>query len=409
MPSPADRAPAIGFIIVTVVLAVMGGGLVIPVLPGLVKQFAGGDIAEASHSYGWIILIFAVTQFLGAPVLGALSDRFGRRRIILIATAGSALDYVLMANAPNLAWIFVARMIAGFTAGVIAAANAYLVDITPPERRAQRFGLLGAAFGLGFVVGPLLGGVLGGLDLRLPFWAAAALSALNFAYGWLVLPESLGPTLRRTFGWRRANPIAALLALRHHPVVLGLATTHLILWIAQSMLHSTWVLYTDYRYGWGPLQVGLSLCLVGACSAFVQASLVKRLLDWLGEERGALAGFTVTMSAFVGYGLASQPGLIYGLIVFASLGAVAGPALQSYLTRHVAAGEQGAIQGAFMALTSVGAIIGQPVAAWSFAWAVNPENPLHLPGIACFEAAALLVAALLVLARTFRRNAAPPR
>lgn len=406
MTPSAGRPPAVGFIIITIVLAVMGGGLVIPVLPGLVRQFEGGDFARASHAYGWIILIFAATQFIGSPILGALSDRFGRRRVILIATAGAAVDYVIMANAPNLTWIFGARMIAGFTAGIVATSNAYLVDLTPPEKRAQSFGLLGAAFGIGFVIGPLLGGLLGGINLRLPFWAAAFMATANFIYGWFFLPESLAAERRRVFSWRRANPVGALLALRQHPVVLGLAATHLCFWIAQTMLHSNWVLYTEYRYHWGPLQVGLSLCLVGVCAAVVQAGLVKKILARVGEERGVLGGFAVTLTAFAAYGLAPQSWMIYATIVFASLGAVSGPALQSYLSRQVAANEQGAVQGAFVSLTSVGAIIGQPVAAWSFGWAVNPGNPIHLPGIAFFEAMLLLAAAMAFARHTFRRNPA---
>lgn len=404
MSPSTTRPPAVGFIVVTVVLAVMGGGLVIPVLPGLVKHFEGGDFAQASHSYGWVILIFAVTQFVAAPILGALSDRFGRRRVILITTAGAGVDYLLMALAPTLAWIFIARMVAGFTAGIIATSNAYLVDVTPPEHRARSFGLLGAAFGIGFVIGPVLGGLLGGIDLRLPFWAASALAAGNFAYGWFVLPESLPRDRRRAFAWKRANPVGALLNLRHRPVVLGLAATHLMFWIAQAMLHSNWVLYTDYRYQWGPLQVGLSLCLVGSCSALVQATLVKRILERIGEERGVLAGYAIIMLAHIGYGLATRSSMIYPIIAFASLGAIAGPALQSYLSRQVPASEQGAVQGAFMALTSVGAIIGQPIAAWSFGWAVAPDNPVHLPGVAFFEAAVLMAAAVATAHHTFRRN-----
>lgn len=407
MSSSAPRAPAVGFIVVTVVLSVMGGGLVVPVLPGLVKQFSRGDFAEAAHAYGWIILIFAITQFTASPILGALADRFGRRRVILIATAGSAIDYVLMALAPSLAWIFIARMVAGATAGIIATANAYIVDVTPPEERAQRFGVLGAAFGIGFVIGPLLGGLLGGIDLRFPFWVAAVLASANFTYGWLVLPESLAPAHRRSFSWQRANPIGSLLALRHRPVVRGLAATHLIFWIAQTMLHSTWVLYTDYRYGWGPLQVGLSLCLVGLCSAFVQVALVKRILARLGEERGLLTGFAITAVAFAAYGLAPRGWMIYAIVVFSSLAAIAGPALQSCLSRQVAANEQGSTQGAFMSLTSVAAVIGQPLAAWSFGWAVAPGNPVHLPGLAFFEAAALVLVAVALAHRTFRRTHAP--
>ncbi len=404
MLSLRGRTPAVGFIFVTMLLAIVGFGLVYPVLPGLVTEFEGGSIADASHTYGWIVGIFALLQFIGAPIMGALSDRFGRRPVLLIAAAGSAVDYVIMANAPSLGWLFVARAIAGFTAGIIATANAYLVDVTPPERRAQSFGILGAAFGLGFVIGPALGGVLGGIDLRLPFWTAAACSAANGLWGWFVLPESLAPENRRAFSWKRANPVGALLELRRHPVASGLAKVHLIFWIAQTMLHSTWAFYTGHRYEWGPTRVGLSLGLVGICSAIVQAGLVRRIIGRIGEERGVLLGFGTIMGAYICYGLAPHGWMIYVIIVLSTLAGVAGPALQSYLTRHVPANEQGAVQGAFTALTSVAAVIGQPIAAWSFAWGIAPDSRIHVPGIAFFEGALLLAVALALALRTFRRD-----
>lgn len=406
MSSPAGRPPAVGFVFVNMLLAVLGFGLVYPVLPALVTEFRGGDVAASSHTYGWIVAIFAVMQFVGAPVLGALSDRFGRRRVILIATAGAALDYTLMALSPSLAWLFVARMIAGLTAGVVGAAHAYLVDVTPPERRAQAFGLLGAAFGLGFVLGPALGGLLGSIDLRLPFWAAAGIAALNWAWGCFVLPESLPVEQRRAFSWSRANPAGALLGLREHPVAAGLAGVHLVFWVAQTMLHSTWVLYTSHRYAWGPVQVGLSLAFAGLCSSVAQAVLVQPILARTGETRGILLGFTLTFAAYLAYGLSPAGWIIYLVIVPAGLAAIAGPATQSYLSRHVPAREQGAVQGAFTALTSVAAIVGQPVAAWSFGWAVQPGQPGWLQGIAFFEGAALAVVAFLLAVRTFRRDRA---
>lgn len=222
------RQPALGFIFVTLLLAIMGGSLVIPVLPGLVTEFRGGNVAEASHWYGWIVGIYSLMQFFGSSVLGALSDRYGRRRVLLIALAGASVDYVIMALAPSLGWLFVARMIAGLTAGVLATANAYVADVTPPGKRAQAFGVMGAAFGLGFVIGPVLGGLLGQIDLRLPFWGAAVFSAVNWGYGAFVLPESLKPENRRAFAWKRANPVGALLALRRFPSVVGLAGTHFL-------------------------------------------------------------------------------------------------------------------------------------------------------------------------------------
>ncbi|HYC72103.1 MAG TPA: TCR/Tet family MFS transporter [Opitutaceae bacterium] len=406
MRTPTGRPPAVGFVFVNMLLAVLGFGLVYPVLPALITEFRGGDVAASSHIYGWIVAIFAVMQFVGAPVLGALSDHFGRRRVILIATAGAAADYTLMALAPSLGWLFVARMIAGLTAGVVGAANAYLVDVTAPAQRAQAFGFLGAAFGLGFVLGPALGGLLGGIDLRLPFWAAAGIAALNCLWGALVLPESLPPERRRRFSWARANPAGALLGLREHPVAFGLAGVHLVFWIAQTMLHATWVLYTAHRYAWESWQVGLSLALAGLCSSAVQAGLVKPILARIGEKRGVLLGLSLTILFYIAYGLAPAGWMVYVIIVPAGLAAIAGPAMQTYLSRHVPADEQGAVQGAFASITSVAAILGQPLAAWSFGWAVAPGQPGWLQGIAFFEGAALMGLAVALARRTFRRDAA---
>lgn len=405
MTSSPPRAPAIGFIFVTLLLAVLGFGLIIPVLPGLVTLFEGGDVVAGAQTFGWLVMVFALAQFVGAPILGALSDRFGRRRVLLIAVAGSALDLVLIALAPDLRWLFVARLIGGFTAGIIATANAYIVDITPPEERAGRFGLLGAAFGLGFVLGPAVGGLLGSLHLRAPFWAAAGMAALNWLWGCFVLPESLPPERRRAFSWRRANPVGALLALRQHPVVLGLASTHFLTMIAQTMLQSTWVLYTGYRYGWGPAQVGASLATVGVTSAVVQAGLVRPLLARLGEFRGVALGFSVMIAAYVAYGLAPRGWMIYGILVPGAVAGIAAPALQGWLTRHVPANEQGAVQGAFAGVASLATIIGPPTAAWSFGWAIAPERRWSVPGLPFFVAAAVAAAALALAVRTFCRSA----
>ncbi|MDP2136354.1 MAG: TCR/Tet family MFS transporter [Candidatus Didemnitutus sp.] len=404
IPAPG-RSPAIGFIFVTLVLAVVGFGLLIPVLPRLVVEMQGGDFTEGAHAYGWIVSIYAFMQFVGSPFLGSLSDRFGRRRIILIATAGSAIDYVIMALAPNLAWLFLARTIAGFTAGIHATANAYIADVTTPEKRAGAFGLLGGAFGIGFVIGPVLGGFLGEIDLRLPFWVAAAVSGVNWLFGYFVLPESLPVENRRAFSWRRANPIGALLALKRFPAVLSLAESFFILMFAQTMLFSTWALYTDHRYGWTPFWIGLSLMTSGILSAVVQAVLVRKLVPRLGEPRAVILGMSIFALNMLGYGLATQGWMIFALLVAGSLSGITGPALQSYITKHVPADEQGAAQGVFGGLTSLAGIVAPFVATWSFGWAIDPESPVHLPGIAFFEGVVLIVIALLLAARTFRRHA----
>jgi DHA1 family tetracycline resistance protein-like MFS transporter len=398
------RKPATGFIFVTLVLAIIGFGLLIPVLPKLIVQFRGGDIASGSYAYGWVISVYALMQFVGSPILGSLSDRFGRRKIILIATAGSAIDYVIMANAPTLAWLFVARTIAGFTAGILATANAYIVDVTPPERRAQSFGLIGAAFGIGFIVGPVLGGLLGNYSLRLPFWFAAGCSTVNWLWGFFVLPESLQPENRRKFSWKRANPVGALLALKRFPAVRDLVECFFILTLAQVLLQSTWALYTDYRYHWTPLQIGLSLMFVGFTSGLVQAVLVKRIVPALGDTRAVVIGFWVSIVAQVGYGLASHGWIIYAIVSVGAFAGIAQPALQSYITKHVPSNEQGAVQGVFTGLASLAAIPGPFIASHSFGWAISPERLWRLPGIAFFEGAALTLLGLVLAIRSFRRD-----
>ncbi len=428
MSTSSARQPAVGFIFVTLALSIVGFGLLIPVLPKLIVQFEGGDITDGSHAYGILIGAYALMQFIGSPILGALSDRFGRRRIILIATAGSAIDYVIMACAPNLGWLFVARIIAGFTAGVYATANAYIADVTPPEKRAGAFGLLGAAFGIGFIVGPALGGLLGKIDLRLPFWVAAACSATNWFWGLLVLPESLKLENRRPFSWARANPVGALLALKRLPAVLGLAEGYFILMVAQTMMFSMWALYTAYRYHWESDQVGYSLMAAGVLSGLVQAVLVKKIVPKIGEVRAVLIGLTISVLAYIGYGLAPYGWLIYVIMTVGALAGISGPALQSYITKHVPPTEQGAAQGVLGGLQSLAGIPGPLIATWSFGWAISADPDIHLPkvlsmfdgavtwlvhhllpkhpGVAFFEAAAFILIAMLLVLRSFRKDAA---
>jgi DHA1 family tetracycline resistance protein-like MFS transporter len=428
MSSAQGRQPAIVFIFITLVLAVVGFGLLIPVLPKIVVQLQGGAVSEGSHTYGWIISSYALMQFVFSPILGALSDQFGRRRIILIATAGSAIDYVIMALAPTLGWFFLARIIAGGTAGVLSTANAYIADITPPEKRAQSFGLLGAAFGIGFVIGPVLGGVLGNIDLRLPFWVAAGCSAVNWLWGCFVLPESLKPENRRKFEWSRANPVGALLALKRFPAVLGLVECYFIFMLAQAMIQTTWALYTDYRYQWTPLNIGLSLMLAGVLTGLVQAVVVKKAVPVLGETRAVLVGFIVSIVAQLCYAMATQGWMIYAIICFGAFSGIAGPALQAYITKHVPANEQGAVQGVYAGLASLAGVPGPVIGTWAFGSAVDPDKVVHLndwfawlepalnwclrnlvphhPGASFFLGAMFSFGAMLLAWRSFRRDQA---
>ncbi|QYM78435.1 TCR/Tet family MFS transporter [Horticoccus luteus] len=396
------RTPAVGFIFVTLVMLVLGFGIVVPVLPGLVTEFEHGNVAQASHDYGWLVAIFAVMQFVASPILGALSDRFGRRKIILVALAGTGLDYLIMGFAPNLGWLFAARLVSGVTAGALAACNAYIADVTPPEKRAQAFGLVGAAFGVGFVLGPAIGGLAGQINLRLPFFAAAGCVGLNWLYGLAVLPESLPPEKRRAFSWRRANPVGSLLLLRKFKGVLDLAGMQFVFMFGSVMLQSIWVLYTAYRYHWQTGQVGVSLALVGVMSMIVQGRLVKPILGWLGERRGLLVGLVLSGLVMIGYGMATQGWMIYALIVAGGFGGIAGPAAQALITREVPGDEQGAVQGSLAGLNSLAAIFAPMIATWSFGYFIAADTWVHLPGIAFFEAAALLFVAAAMAWKSFR-------
>lgn len=397
-----------GFIFVTLVLDILGIGLIIPILPKLIEGFEGGNFSAASHTVGLLAALYSLMQFLFAPVLGSLSDRFGRRPVILASLLGSGLDYFLLAFAPNLGWFFVGRVIAGITGANFAAATAYIADVSPPEKRAANFGLIGAAFGLGFILGPALGGLLGNVGLRVPFMVAGGLTLLNWLYGVLVLPESLARENRRAFSWTRANPVGALLDLRRHPMAFGLAGTFFLINLAHQVLPSTWVLYTSYRYQWTVGQTGASLALVGLTAAIVQGGLTRVIVKRIGEARTALLGLTIGALSFVAYGLATESWMIYVLIVAASLSGVTGPAVQGLISRGVGANEQGGVQGSLTSLASVAGIIGPPIATGLFGHFIRPTTAVHLPGAAFFFSAALDVVAMLLALRSFRKSGFNP-
>lgn len=398
------RRPALGFIFVTLFLDILGLGLIIPILPKLIVELQGGNVAAGAHTVGLLGALYALMQFLFAPVLGGLSDRFGRRPVILTSLFGSGVDYLVLAFAPSLAWFYVARAVLGITNANITAATAYIADISPPEKRAANFGLIGAAFGLGFVAGPALGGLLGNQDLRLPFFVAAGLSLANWLYGWFVLPESLAPANRRKFSWARANPVSSLAALRHRPVVLGLAVSFFLLNLANFGLHATWVLYTGYRYGWTPGQVGVSLAIVGLMAAIVQGGLARRIIPALGEPLSLKAGLLIAALSFAGYGLATEGWMIYAILAVGSFSGIAGPAAQGLVSRNTPDNEQGAVQGALTGLSSVAGFIAPLLAASLFAWGVRPERTVPLPGAPFFLGALFILASLAVAWGTLAKH-----
>lgn len=401
------RRPAVAFVLITLFLDVLGVGLIIPILPRLIEELAGGNVSEASHIFGLLAALYSLMQFLFAPMLGSLSDRFGRRPVLLASLLGSGLDYLLLAWAPTLGWFFLGRAVSGITGASITTASAYIADVSPPEKRAQNFGLIGATFGLGFIAGPALGGLLGDIGLRWPFLVAAGLTLVNWLYGLCVLPESLTLHNRRGFSWQRSNPIGALTALRRYPVVLGLTVTFFLLNLAQSSLHSTWVLYTGHRYQWTVGETGLSLAVVGASAMIVQGGLVRVIIPKIGEPWGIVLGLAIGALAMAGYGLATQGWMIYAILVFGALGGIAGPSAQGLISKRVQANEQGAVQGALSSLASVAGILGPPVATALFGYFVRPDAVIYLPGAAFFLASGLMLVALLMAARVLRRLPPP--
>jgi MFS transporter, DHA1 family, tetracycline resistance protein len=390
---PSPRRAAVTFIFITVVLDVLALGIIVPVLPPLVVEFLGGDTARAAQVYGLFATSWAFMQFVASPVLGAMSDRFGRRPIILLSIAGLGLDYVLMALAPTLGWLFVGRVISGITSASFATAAAYIADVTPAEQRAKSFGLIGAAFGLGFVLGPALGGLLGTISPRLPFWVSAALCLANALYGLVVLPESLPPERRAPrFSWARANPVGSLRLLRSHPELFGLAGVTLIYYVAHEVLPSSFVLYTTYRYGWDTRTVGLTLALVGICTAIVSGGLVGPIVAKIGERRAALAGLAFGAMAFAAYGLAPTGRLFLAGVPVMAFWGLYGPSAQGIMSRRVTPAEQGQLQGAIMGLRGLSGLFSPFMFTFTFATFIS-HRELHLPG-----APFLLASLLLVLA-----------
>lgn len=394
------RRAAFGFIFATALLNAISFGIMIPILPNLIKQFTGGDTAAASE---WNVL-FATTwgamQFVVGPMLGMLSDKFGRRPILLVSMFGLFVDFLFMAFSPNLYWLYAGRILNGATAASFSTANAYVADITPPERRARNFGVLGSAFGFGFMIGPTIGGVLGEHNLRAPFIAAAALTFLNFLYGLIVLPESLPPERRAAeLPWRRANPVGSLAFLREHGELVWLALVSFLSQLAQVVLPTIFVLYCGYRYGWTPAILGFTFMASGASMIAVQMFLVGPIVGRIGERGAVLLGAAMAALGFTIYGLAPN-GIIYliGVPVFAFMGVMA-PGLQGLMTRRVGAQHQGQLQGAIQSLQGVASMVGPGVFGLTFAWLVRRDASLHLPGGAILIAAALMALAFVISLR----------
>ncbi len=404
-PSGDDKrwAGAFRFIFAAAVINAVSFGIMIPVLPNLIKEFTGGDTAAASE---WNVVfgaVWGVMQLFCGPILGMMSDRYGRRPILLVSLGGLAIDFLFMALAPSLMWLFVGRVINGLTAASFSTANAYVADVTPPDKRAKAYGWMGSAFSFGFLVGPALGGFLGDIDLRLPFFVAAALTTVNWLYGFFILPESLPPEKRvAKFDWKRANPVGSLSFLRSHNELLGLASIGFLFQLAHTVLPAIFVLYTGYRYGWTPGFMGLTMMATGLAGVIVQTLLVGPVVAKIGERGALLLGAAAGAAGFGIYGMA-QTGWAYmlGVPVFALMNFLM-PGLQGLMTRRVEPSAQGQLQGANQALQGIASVIGPVIFGMTFAWSIRHDGVMHQPGLAIYLASALLIGALLLSLRVGR-------
>lgn len=399
------RSRALAFIFVTILLDVIGFGVIIPVLPKLISELGHENLVHAAQDGAWLLFTFALAQFIFSPILGGLSDKYGRRPVLLISLFGFGLDYIFMAFAPTLGWLFVGRAIAGITGASFTTASAYIADVSEPEKRAQNFGLIGAAFGLGFIIGPALGGLVGShFGIRAPFALAAILCFINFAYGYFVLPESLLPEHRRAFNWKRANPVGSLLQLRKYPVVSGLVISLVLLYIAAHAVQSNWAYYTMFRFGWSEATVGMSLAVVGLLIGLVQGVIIRYLNPKIGAKKSVYIGMSLYAFGLVLFAFADTSWLMFLFLLPYCLGGIAGPALQGIISSQVPKNEQGELQGGLTSLMAVTSIVGPLLMNNLFYFFSQQSAPLYFPGAAFIAGAILVIIATLFAATTLRRR-----
>lgn len=374
------RNPAIGFIFITLLIDVIGFGIIIPIMPDLIQQLTGGTTSEASQYVGWLMFAFSIMQFVFSPILGALSDRFGRRPVLLLSLFGFSLDYLLLAVAPNIGWLFVGRIIAGIMGASFTTAGAYIADISPPEKRAQNFGMIGVAFGVGFILGPVLGGVLGKFGTRIPFYAAAGLTMLNWLYGFFILPESLPKETRRTFEWKRANPVGAFMNLKRYPALVGLLASLILINVAAHAVQSNWSFFTKERFNWTKEEIGYSLGVVGVLVAGVQGGLIRFINPKLGYVRSVYVGFSLQVLGFFLFAFASESWMMYVFLLPYCLGGIGYPALQGIVAGQVPSNQQGELQGIMTSIMSATSIVGPVLMTSLFGYFTSKEAPFYFPG-----------------------------
>ncbi|WP_258100509.1 TCR/Tet family MFS transporter [Marinoscillum pacificum] len=398
-----NRKAAIGFVLITVLIDVIGVGIILPVVPALIKELTGGSTSDASIYGGWLMFAYAFMQFICAPIVGALSDQYGRRPVLLLSLFGFGLDYILAGFAPTIGWLFVARVVAGVTGASFTTANAYIADVSEPEKRSQNFGMVGAAFGLGFIIGPLIGGVLGEYGPRVPFFAAAGLVMVNWLYGYFVLPESLSKENRRPFTWKRANPWGTLMQLKKYPIVTGLLVSLVLVYIAAHATQSTWTYFTIEKFGWGEAEVGYSLAFVGLMIALVQGVGIRPIINKIGQAKGVYVGLAFNCLGFILIAMSSTGWMLYLVLIPYAFGGIAGPSLQGLMSNSVPANEQGELQGGLTSLMSLTTVVGPPLMTNIFGYFTDASIEYYIPS-APFYLASLLSFVAMIMAYRFLRQ-----
>lgn len=402
-----NKQAAVSFIFITILIDVIGFGIIIPVLPDLITELTGQSYNEGSRTGGFLLAAFAIMQFIFSPILGGLSDRYGRRPILLFSLFGFSIDYLILAFAPTIGWLFVGRIIAGITGASFTTAGAYIADVSPPEKRAQNFGLIGAAFGIGFIVGPLIGGLLGELGSRVPFFAAAGLTMINFIYGYFILPESLSKNNRRKFEWKRANPISTLSKLFKYPGIRGLVIALILIFIAINAVQSNWNYYTMFRFGWSTSMVGISLGVVGLLVGGVQGGLIRVIIPRIGQKKAVYAGFICYTLGFMLFAFATQGWMMFAILIVYCMGGISGPALQGIISSQVPANEQGELQGGMTSLMSATTVIGPLLMTNLFTTFSSDKAPFYFPGAPFMMGAILSVTGVIITITTLRHHHIP--
>ena len=402
---PSSKKAAIGFIFVTLLIDVMGWGLIIPVMADLISQLKGIPVNEASTYGNYLLSAFALTQFVFSPIVGNLSDKYGRRPILLFSLFGFGIDYIVLALAPAYSWLFIGRIIAGITGASFTTASAYIADVsTDPTTRAKNFGMIGAAFGLGFVLGPALGGLLATWGIRAPFYAAAGLCLLNCLYGYFFLPESLSKENRRPFDWKKANPLGSLKFLTSHPEIGGLAFSFFLIYLGAQSVQSNWNYFTIYRFGWSEKMVGISLTVVGVLVGGVQAGLTRVINPKIGNEKSIYLGLSLYTLGLTLFAFATQGWMMFAFLIPYCLGGLCGPALQSVISGHVPSNQQGALQGALTSLMSLTTVIGPFIMSQTFAYFTSNKAPFYLPGMHFLIGAVCILLSAIIAHRVLTRE-----